>query len=741
VTARFVFDWTASDGAFFRALDVALARAGGGASVVVPDASVALDASREESPHEVVADACARALDAPPRFAPARVGSTWSGALADDLRARTSIVAAADLDAEAAACAAEVRRALDCGVPADAIAIALPLRGGAPERVLSRALLEHGVIASRADDALSEAPLVAAAFAAFEADAPARATRAQYVQHAMNVWGATGFGEGAGVGAFGVLSTDAAEDEVGRAELDAIARSAAAWDALRLTEYVSASKRLRIWDAEIPRDTFVFEALTTMPPPRDPTSRRAGAVRVGTLLDAVGLPIELLVVMGANEGAFDGEDPHGIDDELVLRLARERAAAGAVKIASCLDAAARVAFTYRTRDRDGGELAPAAFVAWLVRGGAPLAMHGASPFAPGRDSPRDRRLRAIAFDPESANERVPSASARSAVERERERYFLDASRRSSELVGALPWREPLSQIVTAETGGAERALSVTAVERIASCPFVGFAECVAGAREAAVEQRLPDAREEGTLVHAALAAAFSACGDLLDAAPARRDVSAIVARGEEAARAVFPEKTPDVTRGRVLASVATLLRIAAEDAHHRFLAAEQSFGTEGAPWPAFVIECNGERLVVRGSIDRVDVTTDGSRVRVIDYKRRKNTIKKAARHLGVTSLQVPLYAKVASRALGKAAGESGFLPTEPKDLHDIAPPKSLAAGMQNLLAESDGLSAIEKRALDVVGELRRGTFLPNPATNDVCARCAHDGACRKPRFTIEPEEP
>jgi hypothetical protein len=743
VTARFTFDWTASDGAFFRALDVALSRAGGGAAVVVPDPSAALDTSREESPQETVADACARALDAPPRFSASRVGSTWSGAVPGDLAARVFVLIAADLDAEVAACAAEVRAAIDRGAAADAIAIALPLRGGAPERALSRALLEHGVVASRADDPLAESPLVVAAFAAFEKDAPERATRAEYVQYATNAWAALGLGERAGVGAFGVLATDAAEGAVGRAELDAVARSAAAWDALRLVEYAAAARRLRLWDEEIARDAFVLEALASMPAPRDPTSRRAGAVRVGTLLDAVGLPLELLVVMGANEGAYDGDDPYGIDDDAVLRLARERAAAGAVKIASSLDAAARVVFSYRTRDRDGGELAPAAFVAWLARGGASSTMHGASPFDPRRASARDRRLRAIASEPEAAGAHAPFAAARARVERVRERYFLDASRRTSELVGALPWREPLSQIVTAETGGGERALSVTALERIASCPFVGFAECVAGARAAAVEQRLPDAREEGTLVHAALAAAFSACGDLLDVPPPRRDVEAILARGEKAAREVVPEKTPDVTRTRALASVAALLRMAAEDPQHRFFSAEQGFG-DGESWPAFLLERGAERgaerLLLRGSIDRVDVTTEGARVRVIDYKRRKNTILKATRNLGVTSLQVPIYARVAARVLRKSTGESGYLPTEPKDLKSAAPPKNLAAAMERVLAESDGLSAIEKRALDVVSELRHGTFLPDPAASDVCARCAHDGACRRPRFTIEPEE-
>ena len=216
--------------------------------------------------------------------------------------------------------------------------------------------------------------------------------------------------------------------------------------------------------------------------------------------------------------------------------------------------------------------------------------------------------------------------------------------------------------------------------------------------------------------------------------------------GAEAARASLPASVPAVIAGRVLSTVAALLRVAAEDVEHRFYAAEQAFG-EGDAWPPHVIDGparkDGDpetRVSLRGSIDRVDVSRDELRARVIDYKRRRTTIQKATRSLGVTSLQVPLYARVAARALGKVVGESGFLPTEPKDLSDVTPPKALLEAMRRVLAEEDGLAAIERRALDVARELRLGRFLPLPVDPQTCTHCSHHGACRKPRFTIEPDE-
>ncbi len=736
VEARFVHDWSASDGAFFRALDAALSRAGGSAAVVLPELDARIDAAREESPHERVAMACARELDAAPRFVTVTVPSTWAISAPAEVVAKTSLIRAADRAAEVSACAALVFDAKERGVPLDEIGIALPLRGGLMEAELARALAEHGLRSSHADPELCDDPTVRRFEKRLREKLPARATRAAYLALCKGEIAESEEAQRGGVGAFGVLATDRTPDALGRTELTALTRAAAAWDALAFADYAAATKRLGIADEELAIGAFLLEARASLPSPRDPATRRVAAVRIGTLTDFVGLPLGLLIVAASNDRG-DGAENAVIADPLVRRLLDERRAAHAVSVATCLDTARAVVFSFQARDEDGGELAPAPYVAWLERGGASVLSVGASPLGPGRGAPRDLRLRAFACDHALGRRLVPDAATRAEVELTRERFFLDPSRTASALTGLLRPTPALAHILAAETG-AERAISVTAVEHMAQCSFVGFAECVLGAREKAEEERLPSVRDEGTLVHEALARAFNACKIHLSLPPSRRNAEETIALGLAAANAGFAEETPEVIRERVRASVKALLAVAIEDVTYTFQLAEQSFGGHDSPWPAHRITDGDRTLVVRGQIDRVDVSA-GS-VRVIDYKRRTNAIKKVLRKLGETSLQVPLYACVAARVLGRQKGESGFLPTDPRDLGDAGTtPRGLSDAMARVLADENGLAVIERRALDIVTTIRAGDVRPLPRDPNQCGYCAHDGGCRKPRFTIEHE--
>lgn len=736
VETRFIHDWSASDGAFFHALDVALSRAGGSASVILPELDARFDAAREESPHERVAMACARELDAAPRFVTATVPSTWAFAAPTEVAAKVTLVRAADRAAEVSACAALVLAATQRGIPLDEIGIALPLRGGLLEAELARALGEHGLRASHGDLDFSDDPTVRRFERTLREKLPPRATRSAYLSLCAEEVAQSEEAQRGGVGAFGVLSTDAGPDALSRAELESLTRAAAAWSALSFSEYAAAAKRLAVLDEEISLGAFLLEAKASLPSPRDPATRRVAAVRIGTLTDFVGLPLGLLIVAAANDRGDGGENA-AIADALARRLLDERGAAHAVSIASCLDAAHSLAFSFQTRDEDGGELAPAPYVAWLERGGASVMAIGASPLGPGRATPREVRLRALAGDHSLARRLAPEAAQRAEIELTRERFFLDATRKATPLTGLLRPTPALARVLTAETGG-ERAISVTAVEHMAQCAFVGFAECVLGAREKAEEERLPSVRDEGTMVHEALALAFNAVKELLSVPPLRRDAERIHAVGLAASEAAFLEKTPEIIRARVRASVKALLTVALEDAFYTFHLAEQGFGAGAASWPAYRIADGDAALVLRGQIDRVDVGANG--VRVIDYKRRTATIKKTQRRLGETSLQVPLYACVAARAMGRPKGESGFLPTDPRDLGDAAAPvRGMSEAMARVLAEEGGLTVIERRALAVVTTVRSGDVRPLPQDPNHCAYCPHDGGCRKPRFSIEHE--
>jgi RecB family exonuclease len=735
--ARFIYDWSASDGGFFRALDQVLARVGGSAVVVLPELDARFDAAREESPHERVAMACARELDAAPRFHTVTVPSTWALAATSDVVSKVTLVRAADRAAEVGTCASLVRDALARGVATDQIGIALPLRGSLLEAEIVRALGEHDILASHGDPELSDSPTIRRFEKLLRKKLPPRATRGAFIALVGAEVAASEEAQRGGVGAFGVLDTDDTPTALGRAELIALTRAAAAWEALSLSDYAHATKRLGLWDTEIAASAFLLEAKAALPSPRDPATRRVAAVRVGTLSDFVGLPLGLLVVLSANDRGDSG-DSLASQDPLVRRLLDERRAAHAVSVAMCLDASQSIVLSFQTRNEDGGELAPAPFVAWLERGGATVREVFASPLGPERASPHDLRLRKLSMATDHGAALSPDAFARAQVETVREQFFLDPTRTATALTGLLAPTAEIEKLLVRETGS-ERAMSVTAIEHMAACPFVGFAESVLGAREKKEEEGLTSMREEGTLVHEALSQAFTAGRAELSRLPASRDLEKILAAGLQAADATFPEGTPEVIRARVRATVNALLSVAAEDVHHAFHVAEQGFGGD-ASWPAHRITAGDQTLLVRGQIDRVDVGTDGRTVRVLDYKRRADTIRRAVRTLGTTSLQVPLYACVAAKALGKETGDSGFLPTDPRDLGQAAiPVRNLAEAMTRVLTVEDGLAAVERRALQIVLGVRGGDVRPLPVDPGHCGYCPHDGACRKPRFSIEHE--
>jgi RecB family exonuclease len=86
------------------------------------------------------------------------------------------------------------------------------------------------------------------------------------------------------------------------------------------------------------------------------------------------------------------------------------------------------------------------------------------------------------------------------------------------------------------------------------------------------------------------------------------------------------------------------------------VAFEQSFGREAQP--ALELDVDGERVLLRGVIDRVDRNA-ASKLRVIDYKTGASAL--APRDLtDGRRLQLPIYALAAERALGLGEAADGF---------------------------------------------------------------------------------
>jgi RecB family exonuclease len=335
---------------------------------------------------------------------------------------------------------------------------------------------------------------------------------------------------------------------------------------------------------------------------------------------------------------------------------------------------------------------------------------------------------------------------RAAREHAREAFFLDPLRRTSEVIGRLEGADAIRAVLTAATGSdAERPLAVTSLERFAQCPFKGYAHVILAAREGEAQRELPDAREEGNLSHSALAAAFLATRAEWARRP--RDKGAILAGGLAAADAALAASAGHaplraVVRLRVRESVRAVLERAIEDEEWDFILAEQAFG-RGRPWSPFRVDSAADagELWLRGSIDRLDRSHVGARVRVIDYKRSKSTVRLASSQLGETALQVPIYAAVAARELASAAS-GAYVPIQPRDLAMESRARGSSEDRVAELARTEhGLgSEIERRAMALVTSARAGGLAPLPAREAECTYCDVSGGCRKPRFAMAPDD-
>lgn len=566
-------------------------------------------------------------------------------------------------------------------------------------------------------------------------------TRIEQVRAARELWRELGIGARAGRGGLASFTSDAVPTGVPRAERLAIARDARAWDALvsALDLYETTAHRVGALEQAIDAAGFRLELVELLDAAAtQPGAGRAAAVRIARLADVAGDALDLLVVLDANEGLLPRDDAHDalVSDSLAEAIAKAsrgafvvptQGATRARELTALAVAAAEaklVVLAFVREDGAGAPLAPSPVVDALERAGVPV----------------------VTTEPEPPRRSGVDVRVRVAREREREGFFLDPARPRSEIVGDLAPSADAARLLVSETGGAERALAVTGLERFARCAFMGFAQVVLAAREADTKDELPDAREEGTLIHEALAAAFLATRELWPRRP--RPADDIFTLGEAAANDVLERwqghaPLRAVVRLRVRDAVRAVLRVALEDDTWDFTLAEQPFGARSAStWSALVLAEQDLRLSLRGSIDRVDRAHDGRALRVIDYKRSKSTVQASAGSLGETALQVPLYACVASREVGLPA-TGAYVPTQARDVGPGNKPSAKAAArMDELVARGSGsaLAEIERRALGIVASARSGALVPLPASESECRLCEVSGGCRKPRFAMAPIE-
>lgn len=469
---------------------------------------------------------------------------------------------------------------------------------------------------------------------------------------------------------------------------------------------------------------------------------RAAAVRVGDASEGLGLEHDLVVITRmAGRGYVPGPQSTLLDEETRRALPasrrpkthRERAATREAQLAWAASSGKRIALSFMATDRDGRETEPPHPLVLRARDAA--ARTNVEP--PSRVSPRASRLseRDSALMWLAAGSPTPSdLVARVSIELERAAFFADPRATPGPFTGWIAPREQ-ARLVQAMGGATPaRAVNVTLLERATVCAFRAFADRALQSRRIEEAQDVLGPRERGELLHRALHEAFEQDRE--------RAPSATVETRVANARSVI-ERVLEVggvasalrREGRLRAARDALMVFADDigrDSALQYREGEREFA-EGRPFPWGALELEGStpdsRVFVRGRIDRIDATTDGRELCIIDYKTGK---PRSQRRRDATDFQVPLYALCAKRMEGVErisgvyvaigpGGSSAWVPTKPSDRE----------------LPDDLLEETSRNAARAMERVWSGVVSPRPATLGACKRCDARDLCRRPAVMPE----
>jgi RecB family exonuclease len=283
--------------------------------------------------------------------------------------------------------------------------------------------------------------------------------------------------------------------------------------------------------------------------------------------------------------------------------------------------------------------------------------------------------------------------------------------------------------------------SATALEAWAVCPFRLLLGTGLRLEEPPDEALDMEARDEGSLLHAILERlvraraarnAWPPAGDPADLAEAGAVAREVLAEFERAGRT----GDPAVFAGRreaVLARVERVVRAEAEgprDVAPALL--EHAFGGRSGRAPV-ILSSGGERVALRGRLDRVDAGP--SRLLVLDYKNaRRSRGRELVKELdpasfGETSFQIPLYLVAAARELpGRPRLEATYALLRAAER---VKPVELEAGDPVLATEAppgaEPSRSFAAAVVAAVGSIRRGDL---PVASRTCERCPYGAVCR-----------
>jgi RecB family exonuclease len=517
---------------------------------------------------------------------------------------------------------------------------------------------------------------------------------------------------------------------------------------------VSAAATLGVEHVRVSTSRFRLELEQALGGAMVEGTRRPGAVRIVRVSEVLRVKSDLLVVARANDTTLDAA-PSGsavLDDALVGGLpassrphsSRDSLAIRRMSVLAAIDGARRLAITRSRTDAEGRPLAPAPLFIELASG-RKVASEPASRLHAGASvlSSRDAELGLLSRGGQPDGD----VARRARVERDRLTFFLDPRAPASAFTGAIAPDETVSALLQRSFGGtSDQPIAATGIERASQCHFSAFAGAVLGASSVETLGEGLEPWQRGSLIHRALLLAFEAIRrrwSEVDRGELDRDELVAIA-STAAKKALLRDKVAPLYRAeveRALRDVAAVVEWSLDDdSGFRFAEGERSFGERVASnardaWPSLVIGAGARSVFVKGRIDRVDFSTDGSRARVIDYK---TGALPAWKDVGTLYFQPLLYAYAVLMQMGRLSVpelRALYLETSRR------PPRTLPAEKSQVLS-FEAMKSADARAARVVAELWNGEVAPRPADASICGRCDVRDICRRPAaMPVEELEP
>lgn len=207
------------------------------------------------------------------------------------------------------------------------------------------------------------------------------------------------------------------------------------------------------------------------------------------------------------------------------------------------------------------------------------------------------------------------------------------------------------QVDLAKRFAPEKIWSASRLETYGTCPQMFYVKTVLDLEATAPPSLGLDIAQVGSILHKVLEEVYRTADN-------PGDVNSVLKRLPEIAKSVFatapqdfgfrPSELWELEQDQYLAMLETTI-VALADTSEGWtpMAYEQAFGIHDTP--PLEIELDGEKVLLRGLIDRIDQDADGN-LRVVDYKTGSSHLSKEDLIHG-RRLQLPLYALAAKEAL------------------------------------------------------------------------------------------